>query len=198
MKRSPTPPRPGLTRRPGAWLYLRLRKPGPESDGSLRERGETLVELLITTVILSIAVVAVVGGLAVSIRMSDVHRKQATAGAAVRAFAEALQARVAANGYTPCALAAVTFPVDPTSSPTDYPLTGPNVVYAAPAGYTPSYTGVAYWVTAPTNAFRNTCPANDSGVLRVSLRVQSNDHAVAETLDVVLRRPCRAGETCAL
>jgi type II secretory pathway pseudopilin PulG len=152
-----------------------------------RERGESLVELLITIVIMSIAVVAVVGALAVSIRISDIHRKQATAGAAVRAFAEALQARVAAGGYVPCA--------DPATA---YPLTGPNPVYTAPTGYAASYPSdaAAYW-SPSAQAFQSTC-TSDSGVQRISLRVESDDHSAAETLDVVLRLPCRAGDPCSL
>ncbi|MDQ1740524.1 MAG: hypothetical protein QOE53_2176, partial [Pseudonocardiales bacterium] len=57
----------------------------PESD---RDRGETLLELLIALAIMSIAVVAIVGGLVAGIAMSDIHRKQSTAGAAVRDYAE--------------------------------------------------------------------------------------------------------------
>jgi type II secretory pathway pseudopilin PulG len=142
------------------------------------DRGETLIELLVTVVILGTAVVALVGGLALAVRVSDMHRKQATAGAAVRAFAEALQTMVAATptGYVDCA--------DDTTYEGTY--TG------APAGYVPDVTAVSYWDGA---AFVATC-TTDTGVQRVSLTVASADGRASESLDVVLRKPCRLGESC--
>ncbi len=140
------------------------------------ERGETLIELLITVMILGTAVVALVGGLVLAVRVSAMHREQATAGAAVRAFAEALQSHVAATptGYLDCA--------DETAYD--------GIYTGAPAGYVPEVTAVAYWNGA---AFVSTC-TTDTGVQRVSLRVTSQN--ASETLDVVLRKPCRQGETC--
>src|SRR5262245_54919286 len=72
------------------------------------DRGETLVELMVALVIMSTAVIALVGGIATAVTVSDVHRKQATAGVYVRAFADAVEQRVAATptGYTPCATTA--------------------------------------------------------------------------------------------
>ena len=144
-----------------------------------RERGETLIEVLVAVIILSTAIVALVGGIALAVRVSDIHRKQATAGAAVRAFAEVLETRVAATptGY-----------VDTTcATPASY--TG---IYTAPSGYTAEVTAVKFW---SGSAFVATCP--DKGVQLVSLRVASNDGRASETLDVVLRKPCRTADaTC--
>ena len=66
-------------------MHTRVR-PGPT------DTGETLVELIIAVAIMGIAVVAIVGGMATFILMSDVHRKQASAGANVRNYAEAVKA----------------------------------------------------------------------------------------------------------
>ena len=66
------------------------------------ERGETLLELLVALMIMSIALVAIVGGLVISIHVSDVHRKQATAGALVRNYAEAFENSVANNTFNSC------------------------------------------------------------------------------------------------
>jgi hypothetical protein len=52
--------------------------------GPANDRGETLLEVLIAVVIIGVAIVAIIGGLVTSVLMSDVHRKQATAGSAVR------------------------------------------------------------------------------------------------------------------
>jgi prepilin-type N-terminal cleavage/methylation domain-containing protein len=66
------------------------------------ERGETLIELLVAVMIMGIGLVAVVGGLAVSIHASDIHRKQATAGSAARNYAETVENWVTAGNFPSC------------------------------------------------------------------------------------------------
>jgi len=51
---------------------------------STGERGETLLELVVAVTIMGLAVAAIVGGMATSIMMSDIHRQEARAGAAAR------------------------------------------------------------------------------------------------------------------
>jgi type II secretory pathway pseudopilin PulG len=142
---------------------------------SERERGETLIELLVSVTIMGFAVVVLLGGLGTGIRMSDLHRKQVTASAQVRAFAEAIENAVAGSptAYAECATPATYAPLYSTGDPK----------------YTAQLVAVRYWTGA---SFDTTCTlATDSGVQRVSLRVQSFDNAVAETLDVIIRKPCR-------
>jgi type II secretory pathway pseudopilin PulG len=143
------------------------------------DRGETLVEVLVAVMILSTAVVALVGGIALAVRVSTIHRSQTTAGAAVRAFAEALETRVAASptGYVQCAL------------PADY-----QGIYTAPTGYAATPTAVAYW-SGTAFVTGGACPPADLGVQRVSLLVTSDNGYASETLDVVLRKPCRTVDT---
>ncbi len=57
------------------------------------ERGETLIELVVTVAILGIAIVVVVAGLATAIVASDSHRKLASADTMVRSIAEAVKDR---------------------------------------------------------------------------------------------------------
>ncbi|HEX6351480.1 type IV pilus modification PilV family protein [Actinophytocola sp.] len=66
------------------------------------DRGETLLELLIAVVIMGVALVAIVGGLVVSIHVSDMHRKQATAGAEARNYAEIIEKWVSAGAFPKC------------------------------------------------------------------------------------------------
>jgi hypothetical protein len=130
--------------------------------------------------ILSVAVVALIGGLVTAIVMSDIHRKQAKAGTFVRAFAEKVESAVAATptAYTDCA-STVTYKAF-------YPTTGDS------AFLTPDITAVAYWdPSSSPPSFVGTC-TTDSGVQRLSLRIASADGRAVETLDVIIRKPCRS------
>jgi hypothetical protein len=145
-----------------------------EPHGS--DRGESLIELLVALTLLGLAVVAIVSGLGTSAVISDIHRKQATAGAEVRSFAEKIENTVAAGGgYTPCA--------------------GPGTYtggYTAPSGFTPTVTLVRYW---NGSGWSSTC-ATDIGLQKLSLKISSSDGRAAETLDVIIRKPCGPGQQC--
>lgn len=138
------------------------------------DRGETLIELAISVMVMSIAVVALVGGLVTAVMMSDIHRKQAKAGAYVRAFSEAIETAIqgSPSAYVDCA------------TPATYAGTYPN----PDAAFTTQIVAVAYW---SGSSFSGTC-ATDSGVQRLTLRVASTDGRAAENLDVVIRKPCRS------
>lgn len=136
------------------------------------DRGETLIELLVTVVILGITVVAIVGGIGVGIRMSDIHRKQATAGAYVRNYAEAVQSSVAAGGYVAC-------------------LPPSTAGFTVPTGYTASVVGgsVRSW-----NGTAWTACTVDSGLQQLTLQVASTDGRASERLTIVVRKPCRPAD----
>jgi type II secretory pathway pseudopilin PulG len=137
--------------------------------------GETLVELLVAMSILGVAVVALVSGIGTSVLVSDVHRKEATAGAVVRTYGEAIGAAVDAStsGYdTTCA------GVSAYMSPAGF---------VSPSGFTAKVTGISYW---NGTAFVSTCSA-DVGVQKLSLLASSTDSRAKESLTVVIRMPCR-------
>jgi Tfp pilus assembly protein PilV len=143
----------------------------------MEERGESLIELLVSLTILGVAAIAVVGGLSSSILMSDVHRKQASAGTALRGYAESIEAMIANGGYTNCAT---------------------KTTYETPTGYTtpPGYTSevvagsVQYWTGTGWSA---SCSA-DLGLQRLTLRVASTDDRAQERLTLVVRKPCRPAD----
>src|SRR5829696_1684530 len=95
------------------------------------DRGETLVELAISVMVMSIAVVALVGGLVTAVMMSDIHRKQAKAGAFVRAFSEAIETAVhgSPSAYVNCA------------TPASYAGTYPS----PDAAFTTQIVTIVYW-----------------------------------------------------
>lgn len=147
-----------------------------------REAGETLVELVLTVTIMSIAVVSVAGALATGVRMSDLHRKYATAGAAVRALAEALYASVTGSGGYLDDIC--------DGDPVGAYQSELASIYTPPANFQASVTQVRFWhPDGATGSFESGCP--DVGVQLLTVQVASVDGRVAETLDVVLRKPCR-------
>jgi type II secretory pathway pseudopilin PulG len=150
------------------------------------ENGETLVELMTAMAILGTAVVALVGGIGTSVVMSDVHRKEATAGAVVRTYGEAIQSEVAGSptGYVECAAS------DAKSDPYARP-----AGFTVPEGFTAVVTAIHYW-EPEKGSFVSLC-RSDSGIQEVSLSVSSTDVKATETLDVIVRNPCRASDrTC--
>jgi len=136
------------------------------------QAGETLIELLMAMSILGTAVVALVGGIGTSIVMSDIHRKQATAGAVVRTYAEAIQSGVTTSTkpYVDCAN------VSAYASPAGFTQVG---------GYTATVVAVTYW---SGTAFATTC-SSDEGVQKLALRVSSADAKAVETLELIIRDP---------
>ena len=129
------------------------------------DEGETLIELVIAVAIMGIAVVAIVAGIATSILMSDIHRKQATAGAYVRSYAEAVTGHYSASAL-----------------PSSY-LSG-NVGVAAPAGFTGVPTSVKCW---NGTVFGSDCTNTD--VQQITLSVTSTDSRASESLVVTVRKP---------
>lgn len=151
----------------------------PTRRGRTRDdRGESLVEILVAVMILGIAGVAILAGLAMSISASDLHRKQTTAGAYARSYAEAIQEYVAsgAGHYVPCAGSS-------SYTPATVGFTG-----ALPTGYTAGHTA-AKRVPAG-GGVAGSCSGNDTGVQQIQITVTSNDASVAERLTVLVRNPC--------
>jgi type II secretory pathway pseudopilin PulG len=144
-------------------------------------RGATLIELLVAVTLLGITVVAVMAGLGTSLVVSDVHRKETTAGAEVRSFAEQVENLVTAGtgGYLNCAT---------TSS---YPTARPAITTPDNPGYTRAVTAVKYWTGS---AWTSSC-GTDIGLQKLTLQVAATDGRATETLDLVVRKPCSTGQT---
>ena len=153
----------------------RLRPTARSDDGT------SLVETLVALAILSIAAVAILAGLQLSVVTSDVHRKQSSDGAYVRGYAEAIEQYLnTAGNYVPCAGANAYSPG--------------TVGYTVPAGHNAQQAAAVPLVGDGT---AGSCPGSDNGIQRLRLTVSSADGRATETLTIVVRRNCEAGTACA-
>ena len=149
------------------------------------DQGETLIELIIALAIIGIAVVAIVGGIATTILMSDIHRKQATAGAYVRNYAEAVEAYVAAGHFDPSASPDYS-PSKVLTPPLDWgSFTSPNDELNSPLISVQCWTGTVF----------GACPGS-SNLQQVKLIVASTDLRASEALTVIIRKPCDVVSPC--
>ncbi|WBQ07093.1 type II secretion system protein [Kribbella sp. CA-293567] len=151
---------------------MRVHGEGPGSRGDRGDRGESLLELVVSISLMGVAIVAVMSGLTTTVLLSDVQRKEATAGTTVRNYASALQQYVANGHYVACATAG------------SYVVPG----FTPPAGFTARVVAgsVKYW----TGALWLPLCLPDRGLQKLRISVESADGRASESLDVVLRKPC--------
>lgn len=130
------------------------------------EDGLSLVELMVAVAILGIAFAAILGGMSTAILVTDMHRKQATAGTVLREYAE----RVESLPYQDCTGAAQ-----------------PAYTFAAPDGFSASMGTVEVW-DGDTPAGFQACSATDPGLQRLRLTVAASDGRASETVQILKRR----------
>jgi type II secretory pathway pseudopilin PulG len=135
------------------------------------EQGETLLELVVAIAILGVCVVAIGAGVALSVRLSAIHRGQSTADTFLHNYAEAIQ-----SGYAKCS----------GTSPPNY-VTG----LATPTGFNTPTATVRFW-DATQQSFNyqgsTNCPSADPGLQQVTLNLTSGNGYVSESLVVTVRQ----------
>lgn len=127
------------------------------------DRGETLLEVVVAIMILGICVLAVGSSIALSSKMSGVHRTQAELSKVLHNYAEQL----GSVAYSPCS----------TTTPASYSL-------SPQPGFAPPTITVSYW----TGSAFGSCPGTDLGLQKVTIAVASADNGVSDSLSVVLRQ----------
>lgn len=150
------------------------------------DQGDTLIEILVTIVIVGIAVVAVVGGVATLIFTTSLHRQQSSEQTLLRSYADAVEAN---QTWTACS-ATSTGTYNPGVAAGSIGWTVPSTY----AGYTAQATAVRYW---NGTAFTTTpCgpDSSDTGLRQISLKVSSS--RAAETMDVNIRCLGTRGSSC--
>jgi hypothetical protein len=146
------------------------------------EDGFSLPETVAALLILSTAVLAIIGAFGTGIIASDVNKKDVTVDAAVRSYAEA----IASHWQDGCA---------PDYAPNEPGQTHP-VGYTPPPGVIVSVVNVEWWTGATAgDMFSGTCPGPTSppaqdrrGLQRVTIEGHAADERAREELQVVVRR----------
>jgi type II secretory pathway pseudopilin PulG len=146
------------------------------------EAGESLLEILITIMIMGLAIPAVVGAVMAAVGSSSQDRRQVQAQQLLTSWSETI-AKANTDG---------TYGAYGACPPGSYYATAPFAPGAVPAGFTVSVASIDYW-DATTSTFGG-CAA-DQGVRRLKLRV---DVAAAVypsfAMDryIIVRKPCVA------
>jgi type II secretory pathway pseudopilin PulG len=148
------------------------------------ERGDTLIEVLLALVIISLAVVALLGALMTSLASSAEHRSLSDIDTVLKGYAENAKFNIELQqspSYAPCAsvtsstynFKAITVPLLPNGWST--------------SSNAPYIVGIQFWNNT-TNAFdtTSTCQASDYELLTVGAKAPNN---VSETLTIGLRSP---------
>jgi Tfp pilus assembly protein PilV len=142
------------------------------------QRGDTLVELLVTVSIMGIAFVGILAGIAVTFVATDSHRQAATAEVVTRSFTERIEDPNDV-AYVDCATTA-SYP-----SPTGFALPA--------AGWSSSVTKVLWWQgdSSPATFSSVSCPVAGKSLQQLTVTVTSpaGAHQMTDTLVIVKRKP---------
>lgn len=133
---------------------------------SREDDGETLVEIVMSIAIMGICILAIGSMMVLSIKISAIHRAQATANAFLHNYAESIQ-----STYHPC---------NGCSTPPDYVSS-----LAHPDNFQQPTEAVEYWDQS-AGAFTSTVPVNDPGLQQVTLTLKSTDGSVSESLVTIV------------
>jgi Tfp pilus assembly protein PilE len=147
------------------------------------QRGETYIELIVSTALLGILGVAMIVALSSTIIVSHADRGFAGTETVLRSYATTLGRRP----YKAC-----------TAGSGTSPYSASDLAFTAPSGYNTSVTSVKFLldknaadISAPS-AFGTTCPSSasggDQGVQQLTLKAARTDGSVSQTLNVLLRK----------
>ena len=145
-----------------------------------RDRGDTLVEIIIALAIIGITVSALLAALVTALTSSGVHRSLTNLDTTLRSNAEEAKYLIQLQ---PSAL----FQNGATVTSATY--NGSPIPLSAPSGYTVVISGIQYW-NSSTNGFDATYSAavDNTGYQLLTLRATAPSGAT-ETLSVGLRSP---------
>ncbi len=156
------------------------------------DRGELLLELLMTTSIVTVCVIGLVGALGSNFRFSAVSREINNADQLLGRYAEALSAAP----YETCSVSSVPYQkvgvsaIPNSSLPKDVATGVPGAVVANSFSFAFAVDGVQYWNNdvAPAT-FRSQCTGPDTGIQQLVLSVSAGDGSLVRRTTIVKRAP---------
>lgn len=155
------------------------------------ERGELLLELLITVSIVTICVIGLVGALGSNFKFSAVSRQITNADQVLVRYGEAIAAAPyeACSGTQPYAQLA-NDAIPSADLPNNVTVGAPGAISDGPLAFALSVESVQYWNqdTSPAT-FATACPPTDRGVQIVTLRAVSGEGSLTRRTFIVKRAP---------
>jgi len=158
--------------------------------GRAGERGDSLIEVMLTVALLGIGFVAILNSVSSSMTISS--------GSRVRSHADALLVRYAENliavPYEPCSggagpyATAATSAIPSTDLPDGITVGAPGTAPPQSNAFELSISSVGYWNGDLSPAtFSSTCPPSDPGSEELTLLVHAGDGSYNETMIIVKR-----------
>lgn len=176
----------------GKWVRARFEAGGGDGRARLRsQRGELLIETLVTISLVALGVVAIVAALGTVTNWSTSDRTTAKTEALLWSYGEALST----VPYETCAVGGSQPYLEVAKSALPAPLPdGTKPVAPGNAGGTAAtvvleISDVQYWDSKSSPAtFGATCPGTDPGVQALTLTATSGDSTITRTLTIYKRR----------
>ena len=140
------------------------------------ERGDTYIELIVSTLLLGILGIGMMTALSSIIIVSHADRGYAATETVLRSYATTLERRP----YKTC-----------TANSSTNPYTTSDLAFTAPSGYTTSVTSVKFLASnsATTATFGTTCPAGgDQGAQQLTLKASRTNGSAPQTATIILRK----------
>jgi hypothetical protein len=157
-----------------------------------RERGESLIEVLITVSIIGLGVVAIIAATASTFELSGVSRVGTHADQLLVRYAESLSALT----YEPCTAGTTPYAntassaIPTTNLPDGITVGPPGSAGSSPAAFELSIVSIAYWNGDLSPAtFSTTCPSTDPGSQELTLRVHAGDGSFDRQMMIAKRAP---------
>jgi type II secretory pathway pseudopilin PulG len=136
------------------------------------ERGDTMVEILLSLIVLGLTSVALLIGFSTTISASAEHRQLASANLAINNYSQQVIAGVEADSTL---FTCPGTPYTPASFMTELGIT-------SSAPYNPQITSIQYW-NPTTESFGSTCVANSSELITVSVSSGSKNESLSFVVD---------------
>jgi type II secretory pathway pseudopilin PulG len=147
------------------------------------ERGDTYIELIVSTALLGILGVGMLTALSSTIIVSNADRGYAGIETVLRSYATTLERRP----YKPC-----------TAGSSANPYTASDLAFSAPTGYTATVTSVKFLTKAgntnniSSSSFGTTCPTGgdgggDQGAQQFAIKVSKTGSA-SQTATIIMRK----------